>query len=223
VRELGIGPDNRVVDLAAGTGKLTRMLVPTGATITAVEPVEAMRAVLARVVPGIDAISGTAEAIPLRDRSIDAMTVGQAFHWFDGDRALREIHRVLRRGGGLGLIWQARDPIRPWIERLDKIIDRPDEGQPRFRTFAWRSAFDRTELFDPLESAEYTTVQRGSIETFIDRVMSISYVAALPSEERTALMTEVRTLLQTDPGTAGLDVIELPYRVHVYWTHARVA
>jgi len=219
-RELLVLPGTRVLDLAAGTGKLTRLLVPIGADIVAVEPVPAMRAQLARAVPGIEILDGTAEAIPLPDGSVDAVTVGQAFHWFDGDRALAEIHRVLRPHGGLGLIWQARDPVRPWIEQLNQIIDRADDGHPRFRTFEWRAAFERSRLFGPLDSADYATVQRGDLETFVDRVASISYVAALPEEARAGVLSEVRELLATDLETAGADVIELPYRVHVFWTFA---
>ena len=97
VDALAIGPGRDVLDLAAGTGKLTRLLVPTGAHVVAVEPVPAMRALLTDV----DALDGTAEAIPLPDASVDAVTVGQAFHWFDPPTALAEIDRVLRPGGRL--------------------------------------------------------------------------------------------------------------------------
>ncbi|HET9680776.1 MAG TPA: class I SAM-dependent methyltransferase [Candidatus Limnocylindrales bacterium] len=221
IRELAIGPRSRVLDLAAGTGKLTRMLVSTGASIVAVEPVPGMRREFTRLLPGIQVLDGTAEAIPLADRSVDAVTVGQAFHWFDGERALPEIHRVLRPGGGLGLIWQARDPARPWIERLNEIIDRADDGHPRFRTGAWREAFDQSRLFEPIAEAEYRTVQRGDRQLFVDRVASISYVAAMPDDQREVVLDAVRTLLATEPDTAGQEVIELPYRAHVYWTRAR--
>lgn len=219
-KELLIIPGSRILDLAAGTGKLTRLLVGTGAQIIAVEPVAAMRAKLAGSVTGVEILEGTAESIPLPDGSVDAVTVGQAFHWFDGDRALEEIHRVLRPHGGLGLIWQARDPVRPWMRQLEEIIDRADDGHPRFRTHEWRAAFERTRLFTPLEAADYATVQRGDLETFVDRVASISYIAALPDEDRAAVLAEVRELLTTDLELAGADVIELPYRVHVYWAFA---
>ncbi|HJW23111.1 MAG TPA: class I SAM-dependent methyltransferase [Candidatus Limnocylindrales bacterium] len=221
IAELGIGSASRVLDLAAGTGKLTRMLLATGAAIVAVEPVGGMRRAFVKAVPGVEILDGTAESIPLADASVDAVTVGQAFHWFDGDRALPEIRRALRPGGGLGLIWQARDPVRPWIERLNEIIDRADDGHPRFRTAEWRAAFERSTLFGPLEEAAYGTVQRGSAELFVDRVASISYVAALPGDRRAAVLDEVRDLLAGDPDTAGREAIELPYVAHVYWTHAR--
>jgi MOSC domain-containing protein YiiM/SAM-dependent methyltransferase len=221
VRELAIGPGKRVLDLAAGTGKLTRQLEPTGAELVAVEPVAEMRAKLVAASPDVEALEGTAEAIPLPNHSVDAVVVGQAFHWFDGIRAASEIRRVLRSDGALGLVWQARNPMRPWIERLNEIIDRADDGHPRFRTMAWREAFDRTALFDPLQTVTFETVHRATPKTMIDRVASISYVAAMSETRRERVLDEVRELLRTDPDTAGSDVIELPYHANIYWTRPR--
>lgn len=221
VHELGIGPGSRVLDLAAGTGKLTRQLVDTGAELVAVEPIAEMRAKLVEAVPSAEALDGTAEQIPLPSHSVDAVVVGQAFHWFDGVRAVSEIRRVLRPAGAVAMIWQARDPVRPWIERLNEIIDRVDDGHPRFRTAAWRQGFDLVALFDPIEEASFSTVQRGGVETIVDRVASISYVAAMPADQRAEVLDEVRQLLATDPDTARADVIELSYRAHVYWTRPR--
>jgi len=222
-RELGIGPGKRVLDLAAGTGKLTRQIAPSGAEIVAVEPIAEMRAKLEAVIPDVEAIEGTAEGIPLPNHSVDAVVVGQAFHWFDGVRAVSEIRRVLGPGGALGLIWQARDPRLPWIERLDEIIDRADDGHPRFRTMGWRESFDRTALFEPLQSGDFETVQRGSPETIVDRVASISYVAAMSEARRHLVLDQVRDLLATDPETASNEVVELPYKAHVYWTRPTIA
>ena len=223
VREIGVGPGKRVVDLAAGTGKLTRQLVATGAELVAIEPVAEMRARLAEMLPDVEALDGTAERIPLPDRSVDIVVVGQAFHWFDGVPALSEIHRVLKPSGGLGLVWQARDPSRPWVARLDEIIDRHAGAEPRFRTGAWRAAFKATTLFDPLREAVFEHVHRGDRGTIIDRVASISYIAAMDDGLRHAVLDEVRDLLATDPEIAATAVIELPYRSHVYWTRARPA
>jgi len=223
IRELRLEPGKRVLDLAAGTGKLTRQIASSGAEIVAIEPIPEMRSKLEAASPDVAAIEGTAEAIPLPNHSVDAVVVGQAFHWFDGVRAASEIRRVLRPEGALGLIWQARDPRLPWIERLDEIIDRADDGHPRFRTMGWREAFDRTALFEPLRSADFETVQRGRPETIVDRVASISYVAAMSEVRRRRVLDEVRDLLATDPETRGADVIELPYRAHIYWTHPTVA
>ncbi len=218
IRELGIGPGKRVLDLAAGTGKLTRQLEPSGADLVAVEPIAEMRAKLEAALPLVEAIEGTAERIPLPNHSVDAVVVGQAFHWFDGIRAVSEIRRVLKPDGALGLIWQARNPTRPWIERLNEIIDGADDGHPRFRTMGWLAAFDLTALFEPLREATFDTVQHASVETMVDRVASISYIAAMSVARRERVLGEVRELIASDPDTAGADAIELPYLAHVYWT-----
>ena len=182
-----------------------------------------MRAKLEAALPGVEAIQGTAEAIPLPNHSVDAVVVGQAFHWFDSIRAVSEIRRVLRPTGGVGLIWQVRDASRPWTARLDEIIDRADDGHPRFRTGMWRDAFDRMALFEPLETATYQTVQRGSPETIVDRVASISYIAAMSESRREKVLGEVRELLATDRDTAGAEVVELPYAANIYWTRPTTA
>ena len=186
-----------------------------------VEPIAEMRAKLVASLPGIEALEGTAEAIPLPSHSIDVVVVGQAFHWFDGVPAISEIRRVLRPTGAVGMIWQARDPIQPWIERLNEIIDRVDDGHPRFRTGAWREAFDRTALFDPLEEASFEHIQRADAETLVDRVASISYIAAMDDARRSKVLDEVRELLASDPETAGARLIDLPHRAHLYWTRPR--
>ena len=221
VRELGIGPGRRVLDLAAGTGKLTRAFVHTGAELVAVEPVAEMRAKLIAAVPGVEALDGTAERIPQPNHSVDAVVVGQAFHWFDGVRAVSEIRRVLRPGGALGLIWQSRNPTQPWIERLNEIIDRLSGENPRFRSGAWRQAFEQVALFEPFANASFEHVHRLTPENVVDRVASISYIAAAAEGDRQAVLEAVRKLLATDPDTAGAEVIELPYRADVYWTRPR--
>jgi len=148
--------------------------------------------------------------------------VGQAFHWFDSVRAVSEIHRVLRPGGAVGLIWQSRLRTRPWIQRLHEIIDSRSGANPRFRSGAWREGFETVAMFEPLAEASFEYVQRGTVDTFVDRVGSISYIAALPDDERRPVLEEVRDLLATDPDTAGAEVIELPYRADVYWSRPRV-
>jgi SAM-dependent methyltransferase len=217
-RELRLRPGRVVLDLAAGTGKLTALLVGTGAEVVAVEPVAEMRAVLERELPGVRACAGTAEAIPLDAASVDAVTVGQAFHWFHGDEALVEIHRVLQPGGGLGLVWNVRDTRVPWVARLTEIMEPFRGDAPAYRTGAWCEAFERTELFGPLAHEEVTHVHRLAPEGVVARVASVSFVAALPQPEREAVLAEVRDLLENDPKTRGRAEVELPYRTDVLWT-----
>jgi SAM-dependent methyltransferase len=217
VSELRIGPGARVLDLAAGTGKLTRRLVPTRADVVVVEPVDAMRAALSASLPDVEVLAGTAEAIPLPDGAADAVTVGQAFHWFDGDPALAEIHRVLRPGGRLGLIWNVKDESVDWIEKLGGIMESYRGDAPRVASGAWKDAFERTTLFTPIERARFSFVHEADFAAVVARVTSVSFIASLPPAEFARVVDRVRTLLATHPQTKGRTTFELPYRTGVYW------
>jgi SAM-dependent methyltransferase len=187
---LGLRPGRTVLDLAAGTGKLTRQLVPIGARVIAVEPIEGMRQQLERVLPGIEALPGTAEHIPLADGSVDAVTVAQAFHWFRPEEAAAEIHRVLRPGGGLALIWNSRDVDDPLQIELDRILA-PCRG--RLGEFPdWRQSLEASELFGPVEETTFRFEQLLDVDTLAERVHSISVIAALPDDERRAVLERVR-------------------------------
>ena len=214
---LGIGPGTTVVDLGAGTGKLTRLLVPTGARVVAVEPLVRMRDVLARESTGVQVLDGTAHAMPLTDGSVDAVVAAQAFHWFADDGALAEIHRVLRSGGGLGLVWNVRDVSVPWVARLTEILEPfATDDVPRHRRDDWQRAFETTERFTPLEERHFPHAQVVDAESIRDRVGSISFVAVLPGPEREAVLDEVAALVasQAPPVT-------IPYDTRVYWCRAR--
>jgi SAM-dependent methyltransferase len=217
VEALGIGPGRRILDLAAGTGKLTRLLAPTGAQIVAVEPAAGMRRRIEEMLPAVEVLSGTAEAIPLADGSVDAVTVAQAFHWFDGDAALGEIHRVLGVGGRLGLVWNWRDELEPWQVRLGEIIEPHRSDVPRSVEGAWREAFERTKLFSRLEHARFAIAHELEPEGVVARVTSVSFIAALPGDERARVADRVRALLAEDPATRGRATVVLPYRTDVFW------
>jgi SAM-dependent methyltransferase len=221
VNALGIGPGCTLVDLGAGTGKFTRLIADRGAELIAVEPVEAMRSKLAELVPTARVLDGTAERIPLGDGSVDAVLAAQAFHWFDGSRALPEIHRVLRAEGRLAMIWNVRDEAVEWVERLTAILDTLADDVPRYRTGGWRRAFERTELFGPLYRWVAYHVHRVDQEGLLDRVASVSYIAAAPEPDRERVLAQVRELLDTAPGSRAGDAIALPYRTEVYWTAGR--
>ena len=220
VEALRIGPGRRVLDLAAGTGKLTRALEPSGAELVAVEPVAEMRAALERASPAVQSVDGVAEAIPLAGDSVDTVVVGSAFHWFDGERALAEIHRVLRPGGGLGLLWNVRDETVPWVAALTEIMEPHRGAAPRYAAGAWRAALERSRLFSPLEGISFHHVQRLPPEGVVARVASVSFVAALPAGERARVLERVRLLLERDPVTRGRTLLELPYRTDVFWADA---
>lgn len=210
VDRLGIAPGRTVVDLAAGTGKLTRLLAATGADLIAIEPVDAMRDQLVQACPGVDAISGTAESIPLPDRSVDALTVAQAFHWFDPAAALAEIARVLRPGGVLGIAFNERDTREPWVADLSKLIrwDQRDQWRvPYTVEVDWAGVLDEHgPQFGPADRYNSTYRQPMDADTMVQRVLSTSYIARLPVPEQRALADDVRALV----APLG-DDFELPY------------
>jgi SAM-dependent methyltransferase len=217
-RELDLRSGRRVLDLAAGTGKLTRLLVPSGVDIVAVEPIAEMRAQFAAVLPGVPVLDGRAEHIPLVDDDVDAVTVAQAFHWFDFDVACHEIARVLRPGGRLGLVWNERDTRTPWVAELSRIIRWDERGQwnvPYTVEQDWPARFAAAPVpFSSLQRFESGFVQELDVDMLVARVLSTSYIAARPAEARADIEHRVRTLAAELPA-----VIELPYVTVVFWCH----
>ncbi len=188
-------PLTRVLDLGAGTGKLTRQLVALGADVVAVEPGDAMRAVLERVVPEAQALAGSAEHIPLPEASVDAVTVGQAFHWFKPAEALAEMHRVLRPGGGYALLWNRWDDDDPLLRELDGLIQRlRPEGTHGGRP-GWEEALAASPLFGAPEEHKFAHAERLDVDTIVGRVASVSAVAAAPPEEQARVEEQVRALV----------------------------
>ena len=206
-----------MVDLGAGSGKFTGTLAKSGATILAVEPVEGMREKFRRLHPGIPLLDGSAERIPLPDHSADAVVAAQAFHWFDGPAALAEIHRVLRPGGRLGLLWNVRDESDPLMAAITKIIDPFEDGAPRYRTMQWRRAFETTSLFSPLEKAEFAFEQVGDTQMVLDRFGSVSFIVMLPETERQAVLDRIRQACLQQLERQGDGPIRLPYLATLFW------
>jgi len=219
VDRLNAGSD-LVVDLAAGTGKMTRALVARGLSVVAVEPVEGMRGKLVAALPNVRAIDGTAEVMPFEDHSVAAVVVAQAFHWFKHENALREIHRVLRSHGRLGIVWNVRDERVDWVERITDII-LPYEGEggveiPRFRHGTWKRALGESTLFTPLADETMEHAEPMTVERLVDRVDSTSFIAALPEDERNKVDDQVRALAAEHPDLKGRETFEFPYVTEVY-------
>lgn len=192
VAGLGLGPGKTVVDVGAGTGKLTRVLLATGAAVVAVEPLDEMRALLGRL-DGVDARAGSAEALPLPDTSADAVVAGQAFHWFRAAEALPEIHRVLRPGGLLALLWNRLDLDDPFSAALAAVLERHRAHPARDRE-EWREAVDGSRLFGPLARTTARHAQPVDADALADRVLSESSIAILPPREREEALAEARSL-----------------------------
>jgi ubiquinone/menaquinone biosynthesis C-methylase UbiE len=227
--ELGLGDGSVVVDLAAGTGKLTRPLVGRFGEVIAVEPLAEMRAQLERQVPEAKTFDGTAEHIPLGDSSADAVLVAQAFHWFDGRRALDEIGRVLRPAGGLGLLWNTtpwENRETSWYALLDDLLERRRVDLATLRRHAsgrWRDAFDGERRFGPLAEATFANPQRMTTDEFLDGFASRSYVAVLDPDERDALLAEVGRLLERSDAPVDDGQVLVPMRTAAFWTRLTVA
>lgn len=208
-----LAPDGaaRAVDVGAGTGKFTRSLARATAVaeVVAVEPDPAMRSRLTAALPGIRALDGTGESIPLEDGSADLVTVAQAWHWVDPVRGAAEVARVLRPGGVLGLVWNVRDERRPWSARLSALVHQPeyravDSGAPVVGA-----------PFDDGRSERFRWVHEQERSAFLDMVASRSYVIVLPADDRAALLDAVQQLLDEDPDTAGRDTVPVEYTTHV--------
>ena len=206
---LEAAPGPRVVDLAAGTGKLTEVLVAAGAVVTAVEPLANMRAELERALPSVRAIAGTAERMPLPEASADAVFVAQAFHWFDAPAALAEIARVLVPGGVLGLVWNLRDERVPWVADLTVAL----------RGAADVLAVSRGIAEGPLESERFTAAERREFPNPVpfDRARlrewaaSTSRIAVLPEAERAEALDGVVRLADEHPALANRQTFDMPF------------
>jgi ubiquinone/menaquinone biosynthesis C-methylase UbiE len=215
-RAAGIRAGTDVVELGAGTGKLTRHLVAAGARVVAAEPVVEMRQKLAQTVSGARVVAATAEATGLTAGSADAVVAAQAFHWFRGDEALTEAHRVLRPGGRVGLVWAMRDERVPWVRALYELIEPHKASVPRYRSGAWRSAFERTQLFTRLEEAHFGYDQEMDAERLVLRLASMSFIAVLPAGRRGLILDRARDLV-ADLGQCFV----LPHVVDVFWCTRR--
>jgi ubiquinone/menaquinone biosynthesis C-methylase UbiE len=216
-----IGPGRRVIDLGAGTGKLTRLLVPTGAEVVAGEPVAGMRLQLAAALPGVEVLDGTAEALPLPDHAGDAVTVAQAFHWFDAPVALPEIRRVLQPGGHLFLIWNMRDRSHEWVRDFgDLLVDGPHLERPydAYYDVDYAALVARAGAggFTPVELWTHSWEQPCDPELLVARAESVSVVGALADGGRARVLDRVRRLAQTHPDLAGRATFGFPYITRVY-------
>ena len=188
---LGLRPGRTVLDLGAGTGKLTAALGSTGAPVIAVEPSEPMLALLREEAPEAEALVGTAEAIPLPAASVDAVTVAQAFHRFAYDAALGEIHRVLRPGGLLALVWNRRDLSAPGHALLEEVMARAAGDTPRHRDPDWTRVLDASPLFERAGAAELPNDQEVGRDGIVERAASTSFIAAMDEPERHDLLAEL--------------------------------
>lgn len=213
---IGIEPESRVVEVGAGTGLFTSLLLDTEATILATDPVPEMLSHLASRLPGAATAVATADMLPVADGSVDAVICATAFHWFATPQVLAEFRRVLRPGGALGLIWNVRDNQVPWVRRLSEITDRYQDDAPRQKSQAWRDVFPAPG-FTPLHETAMRYDHAGTPEeVIIGRTLSTSFIAALPDDRRAAAVAEVRAMIAATPELACRERVAFPYLTKAY-------
>lgn len=215
--ELELPPEATVLDVGAGTGKLTRSLVPRFARVIAVEPDDAMRAVLEEVVAEAEALRGSAQAIPLEDESVDAVFAAEAFHWFATNETVAEIARVLRPGGGLGIFWNVDfgDPEPPMGDEVDGVLDEAfakggAPGIEKMLSGEWRKPLEAS-AFGPLGEADVERVVRRTHDQWLANMLSVSSIASLSDADREQVAARLRELV---PNTE----YQWSIRTVAYWT-----
>jgi SAM-dependent methyltransferase len=211
---LGQAPGSRVVDLGAGTGKLTATLVTAGVDVVAVEPDPAMLAELRGALPAVRALSGSAESIPLPDASVDAVVAGHALHWFEMDVAGPEMARVLAPGGFLAGLWNVIDDRVEWVSGMARVGGGAALGA-RDLVSTWRDATARLHLpsdgqvarFGSPEQAEFPHDQRHTAESLVAKIATHAGLLIMPDEQRAATLGRIRDFLASRPETAGGEFI----------------
>jgi ubiquinone/menaquinone biosynthesis C-methylase UbiE len=206
-------PPRRILDVGAGTGLLTELLVADGHEVVAVDPAQAMLEQLALRLPQVVTAVAPAEALPLPDGDVDLVAAAQAAHWFDPAPAAAEMARVLRPGGSVGLLWSLRDDRAPWVAALSAIL--AAENVERFRPHGVADAFAR-ELGFAVETTESVFVQEATPEDVVAGFGTRSYAAAMTDERRAAFLDEIRELISTHPDTREREVVGLPHVVSAF-------
>ena len=218
---LGISTGTTICDLGCGTGKFTRLIPPTGATVVGVEPLPAMLDEFRERTPNVPVVAGVAESMPIRDAVFDIVACASVFHWLSYDRALPEIHRVLRRGGRLAIVWNRRDELTGWAAEFWSITEAHRGDTPGYRSGVWRNVLESSPLFGPISERWFDHVQHTDRDGVIARVASISFIETLPPAEREAVLDESRRFLDTHPDTRDATEFALPYKTVVYTTERR--
>ena len=219
VSEAGLAPGARVLDAGAGTGQASRPLLASGLRVVAMEPAPNLQKKLHLVLPEASVVGGVAEAIPLRDRSLGAVLAGQSFQWFDCERAIPELHRVLRPGGALGVLWiESDDATGDLCRRMWEVASPylPEKSPVDEAQDVWRDAFASSDLFEEFRTAAFPMLQRFRSRDLADHIATSSDVTPLPEDRRDALLRAVADWAEQLPPE-----VEFPMRAEVNWTLAR--
>lgn len=217
----GVSDDSTVVDLGAGTGLLTRVLLGLGYDVVPVEPDAGMRAQLDAATPGTTAREGSAEALPVADGSLDAVVCGQAYHWFDRDKAHPELARAIRSGGVFAPIWNIRDESVPWVRQLSVITRQRADGtlNPASGKSILSTGFGPE--FGPVEREEFRHATTHTADSLVELVRSRSYYLTASPQDQAGIERAVHDLAEQHPDLAGKETFELPYVTVAYRARRR--
>ncbi len=199
-----------VLEIGAGTGIFTRQIVDEGVSVVAVEPVAGMRERLIDALPTVDVRDGTAESLPVKSDSCDTVVVAQAFHWFDWEPALNEIHRALRQGGHLVTVWNVKGGDTDWFKGYMKIVDRHAGDTPRHADMRWRAAIDGDQRYQSVDDWRVDHPRQMDRDGVVARALSTSYIAGLPDGDRETVDSELRRVLER-----VAEPLHFPYRAEL--------
>ena len=212
-----------VVDLGAGTGKLTRLLEPLNAReLIAIEPVAEMREKLKNIPIVTKILDATAEQLPLDDHTVDMIICAQSFHWFATHSALAEFHRVLKPNGRLVLIWNSDDQTdKQWRIEIETYIQSfKPPGTNRYKAMEWKTVFDDQKYFSSLEVKQFKNFQKITRDLGIKRVLSTSFIGALPPEEQAKVIEHIRQILDNAEEIRGINEFDIEHITNIYWCSA---
>lgn len=217
LRHCRVAQESTVLELGSGTGKFTGYIRQCTPHVLASDPSQAMRTSFRRKFPEMACIGAKADHLPLRTGSVSAVICAQAFHWFAEARSVSEMVRVLSQGGFLGFAWNVRDERVEWIAELTRIIDTHSGDTPRYRTGEWRRALLASAELDVLHEESYRHVVTCDRPKVLDRVASISFIAALDEKRHAGVLSQVNDLLDTHADTRGCAEYDMPHRTDVQW------
>lgn len=216
-QDLGLNQHSVAIDLGAGTGKFIPYLKQATPHIIAVEPIPAMLEQLKMVHPDVRTLQASSSKIPLNNQSVDAIVCAQSFHWFADMPTLKEIYRILKPHGPLGLIWNQRDTEVPWVKALADTIAPYENDTPRFHSAEWQKVFKHQHLFDFVSEKKFQLLHTGTVENVVSkRLLSTSFIAMMPAEQQLQLKLQFERIILEMTGKHPQDQIDFPYTTHAY-------
>lgn len=216
-QRLNLGPQDALLDLGSGTGKFLPYLKALSANVTAAEPVPEMLQQLRLAHPEVKAVQAFSSALPLPSQSVRAVFCAQSFHWFATAETLAEIHRILQQDGDLVLIWNQRDIRTGWVKALADILAPLEGDTPRCHSGAWKTAFQQQPWFKLEQEMAFSQLHHGTVEQVVSkRLLSTSFIAALPQAQQQALKLQFEQAVFARTGKRAQDEIDFPYATHVY-------